>query len=158
MILYDRAIKYRNSRYPNIHSHINNSFFCELIDSSLVMGYGTTLTPLLMIIGFGPLAIVPVVLLSGLITGITAGMAHHKAGNVSFRRRSIHLKIALVLVTCITIGVVTAVFLATNIPKLWLKTYIGLIVLGMGFLILLTLKRLQVFLEEDNWSWINRSF
>lgn len=28
------------------------AFFCELIDSSLGMGYGTTLTPLLMIIGF----------------------------------------------------------------------------------------------------------
>lgn len=117
------------------------AFICEFVDSSLGMGYGTTLTPVLMIIGFGPLAIIPCVLLSELITGITAGLAHHKAGNVNFKRGSIHLKIALVLATCSIIGATIAVFLALNIPKLWLKMYIGLIVLGMGVLILLTLNK-----------------
>ena len=117
------------------------AFFCELIDSTLGMGYGTTLTPVLMIIGFGPLAIIPCVLLSELITGITAGLAHHKAGNVNFKRGSIHLKIALVLAACSIIGATIAVFLALNIPTLWLKTYIGLIVLGMGIVILLTLNK-----------------
>ena len=110
------------------------AFFCELLDSTLGMGYGTTLTPVLMLFGFGPLAIIPCVLLSELITGITAGFAHHKAGNVNFKRGSIHLKIALVLATCSIIGATIAVFVAINIPKLWLKTYIGLIVLGMGML------------------------
>lgn len=117
------------------------AFFCELVDSSLGMGYGTTLTPVLMIIGFGPLAIIPCVLLSELITGITAGLAHHKAGNVNFKRGSIRLKIALMLATCSIVGAAIAVFLALNIPKLWLKMYIGLIVLGMGVLILLTLNK-----------------
>jgi len=117
------------------------AFFCELIDSSLGMGYGTTLTPILMIVGFGPLAIIPCILLSELITGITAGVAHHKAGNVNFKRGSIHLKIALVLAVCSIIGATIAVFFALNIPKLWLKTYIGLIVLGMGIVILLTLNK-----------------
>jgi len=105
------------------------------------MGYGTTLTPVLMIIGFGPLAIVPCVLLSELITGITAGLAHHKAGNVNFKRGSIHLNIAIVLASCSIVGATLAVFIAINIPTLWLKTYIGLIVLGMGVLILLTINK-----------------
>ena len=117
------------------------AFFCELIDSTLGMGYGTTLTPVLMIIGFGPLAIVPCVLLSELITGITAGLAHHKAGNVNFKRGSIHLKIALVLTSCSVIGASIAVFIAINVPTLWLKTYIGVVVLGMGVLILLTVNK-----------------
>jgi len=117
------------------------AFFCELIDSSLGMGYGTILTPVLMIVGFGPLAIVPCILLSELFTGITSGLAHHKVGNVDFKRGSIHLKIALVLAACSIIGATIAVFLALNIPKLWLKTYIGLIVLGMGIIILLTLNK-----------------
>jgi len=117
------------------------AFFCELVDSSLGMGYGTTLTPVLMIIGFGPLAIVPCVLLSELITGITAGLAHHKAGNVNFKRGSIHLNIAIVLASCSIVGATLAVFIAINIPTLWLKTYIGLIVLGMGVLILLTINK-----------------
>ncbi len=123
------------------------AFLCELIDSSLGMGYGTTLTPLLMIIGFGPLAIVPCILLSELITGITAGLAHHKVGNVNFKRGSIHLKIVIVLAACSIIGATVAVFVAINIPKLWLKTYIGVIVLGMGIIILLTLNK------EYKFSW-----
>lgn len=117
------------------------AFFCELIDSTLGMGYGTTLTPVLMLFGFGPLAIVPCVLLSELITGITAGLAHHKAGNVSFRPGSIHLKIAIVLATCSIVGATIAVFVAINIPKLWLNSYIGLMVLGMGVIIILTLNK-----------------
>jgi uncharacterized membrane protein YfcA len=123
------------------------AFFCELIDSTLGMGYGTTLTPVLMMFGFGPLAIVPCVLLSELITGITAGLAHHKAGNVNFKRGSMHLKIAIVLAACSVIGATIAVFVAINIPKLWLKTYIGLIVLGMGIIILLTLNK------DFSFSW-----
>lgn len=117
------------------------AFFCELIDSTMGMGYGTTLTPVLMLFGLGPLAIVPCVLLSELITGVTAGLAHHKAGNVNFKHGSIHLKIAIVLATCSIIGATLAVFIAINIPKLWLNTYIGLMVLGMGVLILLTLNK-----------------
>ena len=123
------------------------AFFCELIDSSLGMGYGTTLTPVLIMLGFAPLAIVPGILLSELITGVTAGVAHHKAGNVNFKRGSIHLKIALALAMCSIIGAIIAVLIAINIPTLWLKTYIGLIVLGMGLIILLTLNK------EFKFSW-----
>jgi len=117
------------------------AFLCELVDSTLGMGYGTALTPVLLLVGFGPLAIVPCVLLSELITGITAGLVHHKVGNVSFKRGSIHLKIALVLAACSIIGATLAVFIAINIPKLWLNTYIGLMVLGMGIIILLTMNK-----------------
>jgi len=117
------------------------AFFCELLDSTLGMGYGTTLTPVLLLFGFDPLAIVPCVLLSELITGLTAGIAHHKAGNVNFRRGSIHLKIALVLAACSIIGAIIAVFVAINIPSIWLKSYIGIIVLSMGIIILLTINK-----------------
>lgn len=117
------------------------AFFCESIDSTLGMGYGTALTPVLMLFGFGPIAIVPCILLSELITGITAGLVHHKVGNVNFKRGSIHLKIALVLAACSIVGATVAVFIAINIPKLWLDTYIGFIVLGMGIIIIITLNR-----------------
>jgi len=117
------------------------AFLCEFVDSTLGMGYGTALTPVLLLVGFGPLAIIPCVLLSELITGITAGLVHHKVGNVSFKRGSIHLKIALVLAACSIIGATLAVFIAINLPKVWLNTYIGLMVLGMGIIILLTLNK-----------------
>ena len=58
---------------------------CEYLDSSLGMGYGTTLTPLLMLAGYAPLEIVPAVLLSELLTGLAAGAMHHRDGNIDLR-------------------------------------------------------------------------
>ena len=52
------------------------AFFAEYIDSTLGMGYGTTLTPLLILFGFEPLQVVPAVLLSELVTGLLAGFTH----------------------------------------------------------------------------------
>ncbi|MBM3284749.1 MAG: sulfite exporter TauE/SafE family protein, partial [Candidatus Aminicenantes bacterium] len=62
------------------------AYVCEYIDSSLGMGYGTTLTPLLMIAGFKPLQIVPSILLSEFITGLLAGFFHHRHKNVNFKK------------------------------------------------------------------------
>ncbi|MCK4255350.1 sulfite exporter TauE/SafE family protein [candidate division WOR-3 bacterium] len=141
------------------------AFFCEYIDSTLGMGYGTTLTPILLIIGFAPMQIVPAVLLSELISGLLAGFFHQKVGNVNLRPKSfniadivkklktlgyiesfkrgvpIHLKITLVLALCSIVGTIVAVFVAVNIPKFWLKLYIGCLVLVMGLTILATLNK-----------------
>ena len=141
------------------------AFFAEYIDSSLGMGYGTMLTPILLLVGFSPLQVIPAVLLSELITGLLAGFTHHKAGNVNFKPKStniryimkrlkelgyvetfrrgvpIHLKIALVLAACSIIGTIAAVFIAVNIPKFWLKLYIGLLVMIIGGVILFTLNK-----------------
>jgi uncharacterized membrane protein YfcA len=51
------------------------------------------------------------------------------------------LKIALLLGVCSVIGTIAAVFIAVNIPKFWLKLYIGLLVLLMGIIILVCLNR-----------------
>jgi hypothetical protein len=65
------------------------AFLAELVDSTLGMGYGTTLTPLMMLIfGLEPLQIVPAVLLSELITGLAAGFSHHSFGNVTLAPRN----------------------------------------------------------------------
>ncbi|KPK58577.1 MAG: hypothetical protein AMK73_09180 [Planctomycetes bacterium SM23_32] len=113
------------------------AFGCEYVDSTLGMGYGTALTPLLML-GFGiePLVIVPCVLLSELLTGLSAGAAHHLAGNVSFTRRSRATRVAAVLSACSVVGTVAAVLVALHVPGFWLKLLIGLIVLSMGLFIL----------------------
>lgn len=122
------------------------AFICELVDSSLGMGYGTALTPTLLLIGFeSAVAIVPAVLLSELFTGIAASLAHHKEGNVNFKKGSTHLKIALVLGFCSIIGATSAVFIALSIPNLWLKTYIGVMVIAMGLIIIATLHKNYAF-------------
>lgn len=152
------------------------AFLCEYMDSTLGMGYGTTLTPVLMLFGFGPMQIIPAVLLSELITGLLAGFFHHREGNVDlkpttadvFKIRNmlsplgyiekfkktvpLHLKVALLLALCSVIGTVAAVFIAVNIPKFWLKLYIGLLVLTMGIVILVCLRR------EFKFSWKKITF
>lgn len=147
------------------------AFLCEYVDSTLGMGYGTTLTPLFMLLGFSPMQVVRVILLSELATGISAAFFHHREGNVNFMPKStdfstvveklnslryiesfkrgipIHLKVALLLGACSVAGTVVAVVVAVNMPKSWLKLYIGCLVLAMGVVILVCMNK------EFPFSW-----
>ena len=134
------------------------SHACEFMDASLGMGYGTTLTPVLLLIGFAPLQVVSAVLLGQLVGGLVGGLAHSRLGNISldFRRdekvkkrlrglgylpRSTDSKIIFILVICGVIGALVGVYSAVNIPSVALKTYIGVMVLAIGIIILLRRRR-----------------
>jgi uncharacterized membrane protein YfcA len=121
------------------------ALFCEYVDSTLGMGYGTTLTPVLLLMGYEPVQIVPSVLLSEFLAGILAGAFHQGFGNVNFKRGSRPSKVALVLASCSIVGTIAAVFVAVNVPEWVIKTYIGVLVLAMGTTILLTANRTFVF-------------
>jgi uncharacterized protein len=151
------------------------AFICEYMDSTLGMGYGTTTTPVLMLFGFSPLSIVPVVLLSELITGTLSGMMHHREGNVDFHFKvlnfqrmkdglklpgasnpnyqsygieiSRHLKVVILLLSATIIGSSSAVFTARILPKQWTSLYISLMVIAMGVLILVC------FNKNFKYSW-----
>ncbi|MDP8218358.1 MAG: sulfite exporter TauE/SafE family protein [Candidatus Theseobacter exili] len=147
------------------------AFFCEYIDSTLGMGYGTTLVPVLLIMGYSPLQVVPVVLISELFSGLLAGFLHHREGNVNLKPKTldlfviaqrvkelghvecfkrglpVHLRVALLLTLCSVVGTVLAVFLAVNLPKFWIKLYIGVLVLSMGVVILIC------FNKNFKFSW-----
>lgn len=114
---------------------------CEYMDSSLGMGYGTTLTPLLMLAGFEPLQIVPAVLISELMTGLTAGLLHQRDGNVDFLNDARARRTTLLLGSLSGIGALLAVWLAVSISKFWLGLFITAIILAMGVVILLTRNR-----------------
>jgi uncharacterized membrane protein YfcA len=114
---------------------------CEYMDSSLGMGYGTTLTPLLLIAGFEPLQIVPAVLLSELLTGLTAGVLHHRDGNVDLLGDRQVRGTVLMLTLLSTAGALAAAFVALSIPTVWFSLAIVLIVLSMGILTLVTARR-----------------
>lgn len=147
------------------------AFFCEYIDSTLGMGYGTTLAPILLMLGYNPLQVVPVILISELFSGLLAGFLHHREGNVNLKPKTldlyiigqrlkelghiecfkrgipIHLRVALLLTLCSVVGTVLAVFLAVNLPKFWIKLYIGVLVLAMGIVILIC------FNKKFKFSW-----
>ena len=152
------------------------AFLCEYMDSTLGMGYGTTMAPLLLLMGFPPVQIVPAILLSELATGILSGIMHHRKGNVDFSPKSYnprliaksinrsgwvhsfrnglprHLRVVILLVTCSMAGAVSAVFTAQVISKFWQQIYIGVIVTLMGVIILICFNR------DFKFSWFKITF
>ena len=134
------------------------------MDASIGMGYGTTLTPVLLILGFSALAVVPTVLIGQLAGGFVGAFFHQKFGNVKldFRQdervkkrlrglgylpRSFDSKVVAILVISGVIGALVAVFFTINVPSLVLKTYIGVMVLLIGVIILIRRNR------NINFSW-----
>lgn len=131
------------------------AFLCQYLSISFGMGYGTTITPLLLIMGLSPLQVVPAVLSSQLAGGIVGGLAHYRAGNIEldFRRdnrlvkerlrglgylpKSDDAKVIFTLAAFGVMGVLVGVLAAVNIPSIVLEAYIGAMVLGMGLTILL---------------------
>lgn len=140
------------------------SLVAEYMDATLGMGYGTTLTPLLLLMKFSPMQVVPAILLAQFIAGTFAAFLHHGVGNVNFDFTNDHeheivkrlgklgyipkshdSKIALVLGFFSIIGVVLAVIVALNLPAFYLKLYIGVLVTSMGILILIKHKSERIF-------------
>jgi hypothetical protein len=139
------------------------AFLSEFVDSAIGMGYGTIMSPVLLMMGYEPLQVVPSILLSELVTGFLGGFTHHSMGNVNFKPRTmnlvrifhglrnmgvfrgfqhgipIHLKIVLLLGACSLFGTGLAVFLATSLPKQMVKVYIGVMILVIGIVIVATL-------------------
>lgn len=153
------------------------AFFSEYIDSTLGMGYGTMLTPILLLMGFEPLVVVPAILLSELLTGIAAGVAHHSAGNANFKPKTtrlsniiknirrvgpihaarrglpMHLKTVILIAACGAVGSLIAVFFAINVSKFVLKLYIGIMILSMGLYILIRRNREMRFSLKRLVGW-----
>ena len=117
------------------------ALLCEYLDSSLGMGYGTTLTPILLIVGFEPMAIVPAVLLSELITGVAAGLLHQRDGNIDLPNDRRARKTLILLAILSSVGALAAVTLAVRLPGQWFGYAIVAIVLTMGVVTLATARR-----------------
>lgn len=111
------------------------AFLAEYVDSSLGMGYGTVLTPVLLIFGFSPLQVVPAILFSEFLTGVTAGLYHHKVGNVHFGKNSEARKIVKIIILFSVFGTTASVLIAVNLPKFYVKLYIAAMLLSIGFFV-----------------------
>jgi len=117
------------------------AFISEYLDSGLGMGYGTALAPILILMGYSPLKVVPAILVSQLITDIAACISHHSCANVNLRVGSKDFKIAAILGLVSSVGAIISVVVALKVPQWFLTLYIGLLVFVMGILIIATLKK-----------------
>ncbi len=135
------------------------AFIAELIDAGLGMGYGTILSPVLIVMGFPPLLVVPSILVTQAMGGLSASVFHHQHGNVCFSVRSTNpiyiikkikehgfrnafklglsedLKAVFIITSFGIIATVIAALVAVSIPKALLSGYIAVLVLVMGLLI-----------------------
>lgn len=111
------------------------SSFCEYIDSSLGMGYGTTLTPLLLTFGVLRQEIVPVILLSEFLTGFFSGVAHHREGNVNLiTSKNIKTAVTYLAIPSV-IGVVVATVMGSQLKAVgqhYANLYIGVMIVSIG--------------------------
>jgi hypothetical protein len=116
------------------------AFFAELLDSSLGMGYGTILSPLLLILGFNPLVSIPAILLSQSVGGLIAGFSHHRLKNSDFRFGGRDSKIFLAFSFFGILAAVLGVGLAVHTSSKIIQTYVGLLVSVVGIFLALRIK------------------
>lgn len=115
-----------------------SALVCEFVDASIGMGYGTTLTPLLLLSGFEPIHIVPAILFSQLVAGIAAGIFHQHDGNVDFRASSQARGVLFQLSGLSAVGALLAVWVAITLSKVWFGAIIAIILISVGITVLAT--------------------
>jgi len=109
------------------------AFITALIDTSLGMGYGTILSPILLIMEYPPEVVVPTILFSQLIVDIASGITHISVKNFTRKDVKVTLYVTIPAISFVILGV----FLNINLPSIITKIYIGLIVTIFGLLLLL---------------------
>jgi len=111
---------------------------CEFMDSTIGMGYGTTLTPVLLILGYPVTVIVPAAVLSQFIGNLSSAFFHHQAGNVDFLRDHKARNTALIMGTVGMVVSVLSVLVAVRLPQDVLRTMVAAIVAVLGVFLLIS--------------------
>ena len=112
------------------------SFASGTVDMCLGMGYGFTVTPVLLLMGYEPIQAVPAVLFASFVGGILSSLFNQLLGNVDFRAGSQAFKTAALIGGLGSVGAVVGAMLAVGIPEFLLTLYIGLLVSASGVFVL----------------------
>ncbi|MGC9317590.1 MAG: sulfite exporter TauE/SafE family protein [Armatimonadota bacterium] len=112
------------------------SFVSQYVDATLGMGYGTTLTAMLIMLGFPVTQVVVAVLLQQLVAGGIASIMHHALGNADLRPGSFHFRLAMLLGGMAVAGSFVAATVAVALPTAVLDSAVGAVILVMGLVIL----------------------
>jgi hypothetical protein len=128
------------------------AFVMEMIDNGLGGGFGTILSPLLVILGFQPKIIVPAILVSETISGLWGGAWHIKFKNVNWRAVGFTLCGSLV-----AMGLATYV-MAEYLSPMLLKYVISIFAVIMGIFVVIRsylVKKLEHMLNHHHPIWFS---
>lgn len=127
------------------------SFGSGIIDLSLGMGFGFTITPMMLLLGYTPMEAVPCVLFSSFIGGASSSIFNHRLNNVNFSWNSIATRIAVFTAGLGIIGSIAGVQISFNLPQRIVGLYIGVLVIASGVLVLASKNLISGF------SWLKMS-
>ena len=112
------------------------AFSSGLVSSVFGGGYGTILTPALILMGYGREVVVPCTLISQLVSGLFLVILHHKLGTIRISTSSEDVRVASVLAACGLLGLAMAAVALLSLPKDVVDIYVGLMVLAVGLFVL----------------------
>lgn len=128
------------------------AFFMESIDNGLGGGFGTILSPLLVILGFDGKVVVPAILVSESISGLWGGFWHWRFKNVNWKVVSMTLCGSLV-----AMGLATYIMAEVLSPSL-LKYVISVFAVIMGIFVIVRsylMKKLEHMQEHHHPLWFS---
>jgi len=118
----------------------------EFLDSAAGMGYGTAFTPLLLLMGYEPLQIIPVIMIQQACAGLIGAYMHKEYGNVEWRVRPLSESVKQMLIITVT-GIAAVTFSITSfygvfkLGEVWINLYVVILLVAMGLAALLNCKR-----------------
>ncbi len=111
----------------------------EFMDATAGMGFGTAITPLLLVMGFNPKQIVPVVMIQQGVAGLIGTFLHAEYQNVEWKFKPMSETIKLWLYIAIP-GIAAVAFSVTSVyaifkfAKVWITLYVCALLLMMGII------------------------
>jgi uncharacterized membrane protein YfcA len=130
--------------------------FFEFMDSAGGMGYGTGLTPIMLLAGFDPKQVVPCIMITEMFTGLIAGLVHGEMENVEWKFKPMNetTKLAIIVsivgMICVAFSI-TAAYKVLKVAKFWIKLYVAVLLVVMGICSLYTAKKFKDYKPKLMW-------
>ncbi|MDA3790774.1 MAG: sulfite exporter TauE/SafE family protein [Desulfobacula sp.] len=120
-----------------IWSVVGLAAFFEFMDASAGMGFGTALTPILLVVGFDPKQIVPAVMIQQGMAGLVGAFLHREFENVEWKfspmSETVKLWIIIGVTGCIAVSLsIMGIYKFFPVDKIWIKLYVAILLVMMG--------------------------
>jgi uncharacterized membrane protein YfcA len=140
------AAGWKQSHWGIVWSVVALAVIFEFLDSAAGMGYGTAFTPLLLIMGYDPMQIVPVIMIQQACAGLISSYIHREFGNIEWRFKPMSETVKLWLIIAVTgsLAVVFSIFsvyAVFKLAKIWIKLYVCILLMAMAIISIIHAKR-----------------